>query len=129
MHIPIQDPDMMGKDEKYSLNIARIIALSMLAMPRPLMVVSGGMRRASAAWVFASATRNQLGSQEVKQLSLSGELNYTASPKLSDWVDEFMKVADAAIARGDKVLGDIEIPGQKLPHWHLDLSSKPTSSR
>jgi protein tyrosine phosphatase (PTP) superfamily phosphohydrolase (DUF442 family) len=127
MHIPVHSAELMSQDERYSLNLARILALSILGMPRPLMVVSGGMRRASAAWTFAHAVRWDLGSAEVQKLSLSSELNFTLSPKLKDWVDDFMEVADRAIKCGSKVLGDIEITGQNLPCWHLDLSVKPSS--
>jgi len=124
MHIPVEDAEMNASN--HSLNLARSIVLSILGMPRPLMIVSGGMRRASAAWILAHATRYELGSAEVQKLSLSSELNFTLSPKLCTWVNEYMKVADAAIERGEKVLGDIEITGQNVPQWHLDLSGSAT---
>jgi len=120
MHIPVEDPEL--RTENYSVNLARIIALSILGMPRPLMIVSGGMRRASAAWIFAHATRWGNGSVQVQKLALKSEINFTEEPRLSAWVDEFMKVADMAIARDQRVLGEIEIAGQNLPQWHLDLS-------
>lgn len=126
MHIPVEDPDL--KTDDYSLNLARILALTILGMPRPLMIVSGSMKRASAAWTFAYATRWDIGSAEIENMTRSVELNFTLSPKLDTWVKEFMKLADAAIARGDRVLGPVEFTGQKLPRWHLDLSAK-TSSR
>jgi protein tyrosine phosphatase (PTP) superfamily phosphohydrolase (DUF442 family) len=121
MHIPVEEADITTNN--YSLNLARIIALSILGMPKPLMIVSGGMKRASAAWIFAHATRWELGSTEVKNLSLSSELNFTLAPKLHAWVEKFMEVADAAIMRGEKVLGDIAISGHNIPQWHLDLSA------
>jgi len=123
MHIPVEDGDLISNE--YPLNLARIIALSILGMPRPLMIVSGGMRRASVAWLFAHATRWEVGSACVQNLALSPALTFTVSPKLRSWVERFMQVADAAIARGEKVMGDIEICGESVPQWHLDLSTKP----
>lgn len=122
MNIPVQDPELNAID--YSLNLARILALTILGMPRPLMIVSGSMKRASAAWTMAYATRWDLGSEAVEKLARSDELNFTKSPKLQAWVNNFMKVADAQLERDGKVLGFIEITGQKLPQWHLDLSKK-----
>merc|ERR1712216_640794 len=84
-----------------------------------------GMRRASVAWLFAHATRWEVGSADVEKLSLSPELTFTVSPKLRSWVERVVQVADAAIARGEKVMGDIEICGESVPQWHLDLSTNP----
>mmetsp|Transcript_29766 Transcript_29766/g.72342 ORF Transcript_29766/g.72342 Transcript_29766/m.72342 type:complete len:109 (-) Transcript_29766:144-470(-) len=81
------------------------------------------MHRASAAWVIAHATRYDLSSSEVEALSLAPEVNYRESPTLEKWVASYMAEADKAQAQQRKVLGKIDIIGQELEDWSIDLAA------
>mmetsp|Transcript_17430 Transcript_17430/g.39963 ORF Transcript_17430/g.39963 Transcript_17430/m.39963 type:complete len:460 (+) Transcript_17430:50-1429(+) len=123
LHIPLPCPDNAGAEEVYTLNQARIVALSVLGLPRPLMIVSKQMHRASAAWVIAHATRYDLKSAEVEALSLAPEVNYRECPTLEKWVAAYMAEADKAQAEKRKVLGKIDIIGQEVEDWSIDLAA------